>query len=387
MKSLIMAFIFKDTSMDIVALLVIALTCVYWYSKYKFGYWQRLGIKSLPVTSPLGNFGPAFMQKMSMGELSNEHYHSTTEPYVGLYAFVRPIFLARDPEIIRHIFIKDFQHFVDRGIYCDEKNDPISAHLFSISGDKWKNLRTKLTPTFTSGKLKAMFSTLVACGDPLQKYLEGVRSRSEVIEVREISARYTTNVIASVAFGLDINCIDNPDTPFRKYGRKVFEFNFKNGVRGAISFLFPKLMKILRLRAFDREVEEFMTSLVKSTLEMREKNNIVRKDFFQLLLQLRNTGNVQLDDKWETVITADNSGKKLTLSEMTAQSLLFYLGKYLLYSLTPQKVQKLCRSRLDTISVVPNTAIDSKAKKVLHSITLPSSLTHISFHSNINHES
>lgn len=323
-----MALIFENTFFDVLTILLVLLTSVFWYFKYTFSYWQRRGIKHVPVSSPLGHFGPTFRQEISMGELTAKHHRSTTEPFIGLFACIRPMLLVRDPELIRHIFVKDFQHFVNRGVYSDEKRDPLSAHLFAMNGDKWKNLRAKLTPTFTSGKLKAMFPTLVACGDPLQKHLNEVASKTGIIDSREIAARYTTNSIASIAFGIDINCFDDPDTPFRKYVRGVFVKSWKNGIRTAGKFLFPKLRRILKIRSVDQETEDFMTSLVKRTLELREKNNIVRKDFFQLLLQLRNTGTVQKDGDWETTITADESGKTLNLAEMTAQAYIFYVAGF-----------------------------------------------------------
>lgn len=323
-----MALLYQDLSMDIVTILLVILTGVYFYFKYTFSYWRRRGIKYVPPTSPLGNFGATFLQQMQMSEQALGHYRNTTEPFIGLFAAVRPVLLVRDLDVIRNILIKDFQHFVDRGIYIDEKNDPVSAHLFTLRGDKWKNLRVKLSPTFTSGKLKAMFSTLIECGVPLQKYIDNAASKRDTIELRELAAQYTTNVIASVAFGVDIDCITNPDTAFRKYGRKFFESNMKNGLRFVAFFLFPKLMKALHMRLVEHDIEDFMTALVKQTLEHREKHNVIRKDFFQLLLQLRNSGNVQLDDEWETVITADEKGKKLTLAEMTAQAFVFYIAGF-----------------------------------------------------------
>lgn len=117
------------------------------------------------------------------------------------------------------------------GVYIDEENDPISAHLFSLEGEKWKNLRAKLTPTFTNSKMRAICSTLLDCQSPLMKHMEKVANSNETVEVRELTACYTTNVIASVAFGIDIDCLADPETPFRKYGRQVFGWSLKNAFR------------------------------------------------------------------------------------------------------------------------------------------------------------
>lgn len=72
------------------------------------------------------------------------------------------------------------------------------------------------------------------------------------------------------------------------------------------------------MKSVQQDVEDFIISLVKGTLDYRETNNVVRKDFFQLMIQLRNTGSVQLDDQWETKIV-NESEKKLTINEMAAQ--------------------------------------------------------------------
>lgn len=59
----------------------------------------------------------------------------------------------------------------------------------------------RLSPTYTSGKMKAMFSTLVDCGSTLQGFLEKLADNNELLDVCEIAACHSTNVTASVAFG------------------------------------------------------------------------------------------------------------------------------------------------------------------------------------------
>lgn len=83
------------------------------------------------------------------------------------------------------------------GVHSDVVNDPLSGNLFQLSGQKWKDLRTKLSPTFTPGKLKAMFSTITSCGVSLQNHLEKVCSKGELLDVCESSGCHNTNVIAS----------------------------------------------------------------------------------------------------------------------------------------------------------------------------------------------
>lgn len=90
----------------------------------------------------------------------------------------------------------------------------MSGHLFALPRKKWKNLRAKLTPTFTSGKLKAMFCTLVDCGSTLQHYLGDLADKKELLDVREIAASHTTNVIASVGFGIQVDWDPTPTMIF-----------------------------------------------------------------------------------------------------------------------------------------------------------------------------
>lgn len=190
-----MGFVFGSLFVDLLVLILIIATSVYFYvTLHTYSYWKRRGVKFIEPTFLFGNFGPTFRQQLSIGELARTFYNSTSDAFIGIFVAFKPSLVIRDPELIRTILIKDFQHFQDRGFEIDEKYDPLSGHLFALGGEKWKNLRTKLSPTFSSGKLKAMFSTLVACGDPLKRLMDEISAKEETVEVREILAQYTTNV-------------------------------------------------------------------------------------------------------------------------------------------------------------------------------------------------
>lgn len=195
--------------------------------RHKYSYWERKGFETQPdFIYILGHFKKLLIDRICFADFVEQLYKSSNEPllpFIGIYGIFRPILLIRDPKLIQAILIKDFAHFTDRkfffcistqkkfiyfvncllmfvlqlgGVHCDEINDPLSAHIFALPFQKWKNMRSKLSPAFSSGKLKAMFSTLVDCGTTLQNHIEVMCNRGELLDIREIAASHTTNVIA-----------------------------------------------------------------------------------------------------------------------------------------------------------------------------------------------
>ena len=221
------------------------------------------------------------------------------EKFGGIYAFTRPMFVFRDPDIIKNVLVKDFMSFHDHGIFIDEEIEPLTGHLFSLEGSRWKNLRVKLSPTFTSGKMKRMFQILVDCGLELGSILEKCASNEEVIEIKDIMARYSTDIISSAAFGIQCNCLKNPDAEFRQWGRKFFKPTFRNAITGFFGQFFPSVLRVLKLGPIDPKVSKYFRSMFQDTVNYREGNNITRNDFMQLLIQIKNK--VNIDDENETL--------------------------------------------------------------------------------------
>lgn len=130
-------------------LLIVVFAIIYLFIKQTYSHWNRKGFKTFSNVHPLfGHFKGTFAQYESMGQFFWRVRKNTNEPFIGVYGLLRPILFIRDPELIRTILIKDFTHFSNRGVHCNEDYDPLSAHLFTLCGSKWKNLRSQLSPTF-----------------------------------------------------------------------------------------------------------------------------------------------------------------------------------------------------------------------------------------------
>lgn len=315
-------------TVTLLALIVTLFFIARLYIQYAYSYWKRKGVAFLRPTFPFGAFSKAFRQKISIDDQVKEIYDISSGPFVGVYSLLTPILLVRDPELIRTILIKDFASFPYRGWHVNENVDPMAHNMLVQNGEPWKNSRSKLSPTFTTGRLKAMFGTIIECGDSLDDLISEYAKCGKIVEIREVFARFATNVIASVSFGIEIDCIKYPDSEFRQYGKQFFEPTIKNALRNTGSFFAPSLARLFRSRFVDKDVGEFMIDTVKKNLEYREKHKITQKDFFQMLMQLRNMGKVKEDnDDWST--NATESGEKLmSINEMAAQAHVFFVAGY-----------------------------------------------------------
>ena len=69
-------------------------------------------------------------------------------------------------------------------------------------------MRNKLSPAFTSGKLKAMYPIIVDKGDNLVKAIERDSTGGRSIEAKNMMMRLTCDIISSVAFGMEANTLN-----------------------------------------------------------------------------------------------------------------------------------------------------------------------------------
>jgi len=144
-----------------------------------------------------------------------------------------------------------------------------------------------------------MFSLMTECAEQLQQYLDIPARNGDILEMKEVMARFTTDVIGSCAFGLNCNSFTDPNSEFRKMGKRVFESSIGSNLRRRMRTFPPFLLKLLTLfhvRVHPQELINFFMGAVKDVIGYRERNNVVRNDFMQLLIQLKNKGKIEDDE-------------------------------------------------------------------------------------------
>ncbi|XP_025831660.1 probable cytochrome P450 6a14 [Agrilus planipennis] len=348
----------------VISLVLVFCTIIILYLKWTFRYWKNRNVYVPYPSLPFGNVYNIITGQENLGDLATNIYNTVKTkklPCGGFHFVFKPFLVPVENNLLRHILITDFQHFTDHLVFVEDENDPLNAHLFSLTGAKWKALRTKLTPLFTTGRLKIMFQTLVDCTNNFPYVLDEAIKRNEPLDIKDTFARYTTDVIGSVAFGIDCNCLKNSniDSEFRTYGKKVFENGFRDVFIQTINVASPKLMKFLGLKVTKSDVERFFMGIVKETIDYRDKNNYQRNDFMQLLMDLR-----YKEIKVDSAVDKDNSEvayyqNGLTLEEIAAQAFVFFTAgfetssttlNFLMYELVQNlNIQEKLREEIKTV--------------------------------------
>lgn len=266
--------------------------------EYFYSYWKNLKVPTLPATIPFGHYRPFIMQTESFGQnLMDLYFKLKTygKAYGGTYVFTKPVLVILDPELSKTILIKDFNHFTDRSIAdVDEKTNPLQNHLLHMKGEKWNKLRSKISPAFTSGKIKSTFLSLKIVTKNLENVLETLEN-SSCFDVQDLMERFTTDVIGSVVFGLVCNSLEIKGDVFRKNSNRGAKITwFENFVK-LLSVCFPSIGRNLQLKFIPDDVKNYFINLVKDSIDYRKKNGIKKDDFLQILMNLHLEENQEKD--------------------------------------------------------------------------------------------
>ncbi|KAL6425009.1 hypothetical protein ACFW04_009369 [Cataglyphis niger] len=272
-------------------------------------YWRGKGVPYLPDS----------LRSFVMGwKLLFVYNYFPDAKYCGMMEFATPVVLLRDPELIKDVLVKDFEIFHDHRNFVAENLDPLfSKNIFFLRGDRWREMRNTLSPSFTASKMKIMFDLVSKCSREFVNYLVDHPELCVAIETKQIFRRYTTDVIATTAFGISVNSMKDPNNEF--YTKGIETSKAFNGFLAMFKFIFmrvfPRFAKMLSMTGFSsKSTAEFFKRIVGETIKIRDEQGIVRPDMIHLLMQARDKDSPSVH--------------KMTLDDIVSQAFIFFLAGF-----------------------------------------------------------
>ncbi|KAM9492994.1 cytochrome P450 3A27-like [Salvelinus alpinus] len=295
--------------------LLIALIVVYGY--WPYGVFTKMGI---PGPKPLPYFGTMMEYRKGFTNFDTECFQKYGRIW-GIYDGRQPVLCIMDKSMIKTVLIKECYN-----IFTNRRNIILSGELFDAvslaEDDTWRRIRSVLSPSFTSGRLKEMFGIMKQHSANLLNGMKKQADKDQPIEVKEFFGPYSMDVVTSTAFSVDIDSLNNPSDPFVSNVKKMIKFDLFNPLL-LLVVLFPFIGPILEKMKFSffptAVLDFFYASLAKIKSGRDTGNSTNRVDFLQLMID---------SQKGNDTKTGEEQTKGLTDHEILSQAMIFIFGGY-----------------------------------------------------------
>ncbi|XP_056137446.1 thromboxane-A synthase isoform X2 [Lampris incognitus] len=210
--------------------------------------------------------------------------------------------------MLRQVMVKQFSSFPNRVAFRSSTR-PLSDCLLMLRDERWKRVRSVLTPSFSAAKMKEMVPLINTATEALMTNLNASAESGEAVDIHRCFGCFTMDVIASVAFGTQVDSQKNPNDPFVKHAHMFFSFSFFRPII-LLAVVFPALMAPLaRLIPNKRrdEMNGFFINCIKKMIKQRDDQppEQRRRDFLQLMLDVRNSKECISLEHFDVVSRAD----------------------------------------------------------------------------------
>uniref|UniRef100_A0A669BV39 unspecific monooxygenase n=1 Tax=Oreochromis niloticus TaxID=8128 RepID=A0A669BV39_ORENI len=244
-------------------ILLITFICIFvMYGHWTFGIFEKMGI---PGPKPVMYWG-TIVHFLDDYECAQKY-----ERIWGVYEFRKPMLAVMDPDMLKTILVKEcFTYFTNR------RNFRLNGDLYDAvslaEDDQWRRIRNILSPSFTSGHLKEMFSIMKHHSRKLTDSLQSKAHNDEVIIVKDFFGPYSIDVMASCIFSVDFDSIKNPSNPFITHANQMFKFPLLLYIFQACFPIFLPLLERLGVSLFPKSSTAFLKSVAEKV--KAERNNV-----------------------------------------------------------------------------------------------------------------
>lgn len=328
--------------MQLFALGVIALYLFYKWTTATFDFFTK---RNIPFERPIpifGNLGGIVFGRETVLDVARKLYTKyKSQKFYGTFNLRTPILTIADPDLIKQIGVKDFASFPNHRTFIEPEDHVLLAtSIFFLKDQKWKDMRTTLSPAFTGNKLRQMLTLISKCCRNGCDYLREKTSKDDGVDldINEFFIRYTVDVMATTAFGVEINSLKDVDNDFYRIAQQVTPVSLWATIRIFLCLSCRKLMRFLKVSMVDDSILDYFKKLVLNTINFRLEKGIVRHDMINLLMQARegytelkiseNDSNLEHPAVDESKFELSPVNYKWSDNEIVAQCFMFLAGGF-----------------------------------------------------------
>ncbi|XP_051169083.1 probable cytochrome P450 6a13 [Leptopilina boulardi] len=313
---------------NILASITFVLVLIYIYLSWQYNYFKKRGIPTAKGIIPgLGHSLPLITGQKSIASFYEKFYNDTKEySMCGIYQFCSPVLLIREPELIKNVLLTNFSSFNKNPfkLNCPEKDELLSLNPFFANEEKWKEVRSPFTNSFSGMKLKLMFPLVQKVGVKINNYLHKqlkIKNGIFDINLKKLCNKFTGEV-SSTGMGIEANNFheelqSNNNMSYNQIIDKLFEPPSSSiGIPVMILFFLPSLAKLLKFSLTPKVVDQYFRQISKTIINKRKEENLVYNDFVQFMMDYQKLHNTNVNE--ETLTAAQMLSFAMDVYETTA---------------------------------------------------------------------
>ncbi|OXA60129.1 Cytochrome P450 9e2 [Folsomia candida] len=230
--------------------------------------------------------------------------------------FSQKAYLVCDPVILKHIMVKDFNHFMDRQLFEVHKEDfLLQKMLLVLTGRPWKYVRTKLNPAFSSRSIRRLFQAFDDSGKKFVEFLEKTPKNGGELDLTIAIDKFLTHVFGSATYGIDSKAFDQEGpSEFQHHGKDAYiHFHGLKGIKIFLLAALPKLGYKLGLTFLGRDNQTYFNNVFQSAVKDRLQSNTSGEDFVQLILEGKEATNLEKSEDEDDEESNTSYKKQLAL--------------------------------------------------------------------------
>ncbi|CAB0036007.1 unnamed protein product [Trichogramma brassicae] len=231
-------------------------------------YFENLNLPYVPGIPFFGSMASTVFHINHISEtIKNIYKYNSEAKYIGVFNFMRPVIVLRDPDII--------------------KGGPegfLSRSLPDTGGD-FEEPRALHCKSWTSKEIKEKFKLILEYGRNFVNYLSDLPEEArKTIDTKSMFEKLTNDILGICVYDITEDSFKNPiNEPF-VFGQKATTSGGDKTMKLFIIRSFPNLMKWFNiLRLFSNRVKRFFNCIVNTMIATQDERGASRPDIISLM--------------------------------------------------------------------------------------------------------
>ncbi|KAI1716631.1 cytochrome p450 domain-containing protein [Ditylenchus destructor] len=297
------------------------LTVAFWLIYNQKSYFTKRGIPS-PKGEWITGHGRIVFENMATFDGDTMKELGTN--YFGAFILSQKEYTFMDLDFIKDVAVKKFSHFQDRAFISTNNSKAAKKSIFRNfitikTGEDWKRVRNRVTPAFTTGKIKKIIPTFNECAKRSFGVIENHIAQGKEVDLKALTGQIVMDVIGHGGFSMDFDVYSPEESPLLVNAKKAFS-GFIRSWRVAFTMLCPvfteKIEQIFGIDMLSNESHQFFEKFLLDLYDKRKGDPLAKED------KLRRELNEVVGDEEE--ITFEHMPNLIYMNQVIQETLRMY---------------------------------------------------------------